>query len=228
MIDAAGRLILRLRRSASALYRRRQQFKYWQMMWSDEHFDAHWLHRPISDEIIAATGDGWFPFGATTVDVGCGEGKVAAWMADHGFPSVGIDIAPAAISRARARFREVPGRLEFIVANICARSPPDRKYRLVIDRGCFHCIQQRDHPYYLRNLLRVCAPDARFLLFHRAYRNGVPMGDIKERERVKAIVEHGLGDGFRIDRLADTYLDPFRGQIPEQALGGITFWLTRI
>ena len=199
----------------------------WQHRWSDEDFAAPWLNRGISAEIAEAVANAWFPPGAAVLDIGCGEGEVAASMAARGFPSVGIDIAPAAVSRARSRFFGVSGRLEFCALDVCDRPPPDRHYPILIDRGCLHSIQPQDYPRFLENLLQVSAPNARLLLFCRAYRDGFPMGDPEERRRVTAMVTDGLGGGFHTVRSADTYLDPFGGQKPDRAMGGVVFWMER-
>ncbi len=42
--------------------------------------------------------------GAPVVDVGCGPGHVAGYLADHGATATGIDLAPAMVDQARARF----------------------------------------------------------------------------------------------------------------------------
>lgn len=208
-------------------HRRQAPHSLWQEKWSDDHFDAPWMNRGVSTEIVQAVTDAWFPPGAAVLDIGCGEGEVAAWMAKRGFPSVGIDIAPAAVSRARARFFETTGRLEFFAVDVCDRPPPDRQYRVLIDRGCFHIIQSNKYPALLRNLLQVSAPDVRLLVLCRAFRDGVPMADPEERRRVTAKVMEGYGKGFQIVRSADTYLDPFGGRRPDRSMGGMAFWLER-
>ena len=40
------------------------------------------------------------------LDIGCGTGKSAVWLAEHGFDVTGIDLAPTAIRRARELARE--------------------------------------------------------------------------------------------------------------------------
>jgi SAM-dependent methyltransferase len=200
----------------------------WQQKWSDEGYSPPWLGRQVSKEIAAAVAEGWFPPGARALDIGCGEGEVAGWLAEHGFPTVGIDIAPAAIERARRRFTESSGRLEFYAVDVCSQSPPDWQYRVLVDRGCLHQIISRaDRVAYLRTIVRVSAADARLLLFVKAYRDGQPVGDPTEQRRVVAAVEAELGRAFSIVRSADTYVDPDDGTQPERALGGMVFWMVR-
>jgi SAM-dependent methyltransferase len=228
MTEFFARLLLRLGIDRRPVRSRHDTQQRWQERWSDQNFEAPWMNRGISPEIVEAVASGWFPAGATALDIGCGEGEVAAWMAEHGFPSVGVDIAPAAVARAQASFNEVPGRLEFFVVDVCDGPPPDRQYRVLIDRGCFHTIQSRDYADWLEHLLHVSAPDAKLLLLCRAFRDGIPQGDPHERRRVTASVEQGFGRGFRIVRSADTYLDPFDGRQADKAMGGIVFWMERV
>src|ERR1700683_583408 len=45
--------------------------------------------------------------GAPIADLGCGPGYVAAWVADHGCPAVGIDLSPEMIATGRRDHPEV-------------------------------------------------------------------------------------------------------------------------
>ena len=109
-------------------------------------FSPPWLGRGISKEITAAVEDGWFAPGAPALDIGCGQGEVAGWLAEHGHPTIGFDIAPAVIARARASNGEVPGRLEFHVLDVCGDPLPDWQFRILIDRGCLHQLISNDYP----------------------------------------------------------------------------------
>jgi SAM-dependent methyltransferase len=77
---------------------------------------------------------------ARVLDVGCGTGTHALWLAAQGFDVVGIDIAPLAIERAqsRAAATQVVGRVRFAVHDFLAAPPGDGPYDLVCDRGVFH------------------------------------------------------------------------------------------
>jgi SAM-dependent methyltransferase len=199
----------------------------WEAMWSRDDFAPAWRGRGISPEIEAAVADRWFVPGSAVLDVGCGEGEVAGWLAERGFRAMGVDIAPAAIARARARFPEQAGRLEYHALDVCRTPPGDWGYRVLIDRGCFHQLPVPMLGGYRDNLIRVSAPDARLLLFVRAFRGGRPFGDPEERSEAVRHVEDSLGSAFLIQRVAETYLDPFGGGDPERALPGLVFWMTR-
>lgn len=194
---------------------------YWESRWKQDDPDAPWLDREVSVEIVEAVDDGWFVAGSPAIDLGCGRGDVAAWLAGRGFPSIGVDIAPSAIDLARRTHGETSGLLEFLASDVCANPLPDRSFGVLVDRGCFHQLDARDRGAYARNLANAAAPDARFLLFVKAFRNGVPVGNPAERGRRTREVEGAFASSFAIDHVAETHLDR------HASLPGLVFWLTR-
>jgi methyl halide transferase len=70
-----------------------------------------------------------------TLDVGCGTGTNAIYLAEHGFDVVGVDVAPVAIEKARARTH---GRCRFEIVDFLNEAAPGGPFQFVFDRGCFH------------------------------------------------------------------------------------------
>ena len=201
--------------------RRRVLRAYWEARWKQDDPGGPWLDRDVSAEIVEAVDDGWFAAGAPAIDLGCGRGDVAAWLAGRGFPSLGLDIAPAAIDLARRTHGEVPGQLEFRAADVCAEPFPGDGFGVLVDRGCFHQLDVRDRDTYASNLALAAAPRARFLLFVKAFRDGVRVGDPDESQRRTGEVEDVFAGSFTIDRVAETFLDR------HATLAGLAFWMTR-
>ena len=200
---------------------------YWERRWVRADYAPPWIHRDVADEVVAAVDDGWFVAGGRALDVGCGEGNIASWLAARGFHGVGTDISAAAIARARARHGEIPGRLEYRQHDILAGEPPGGPFEILVDCGCFHTIADRDASLYARNLASACRAGARFLLFVRAFRDGVPIGDAGERARIVGRVETVFSRDFSIDRDAQTDLGARAGEQSSVSLPGLAFWLTR-
>jgi SAM-dependent methyltransferase len=207
--------------------RRHRKRTIWEAKWSQPGYAPPWLGRGVSDEIVAAVESRWFAPGSYALDIGCGEGAVAGWLAEHGFPTVGLDIAPSAIARARKHCAGGAGTPEFLALDICEAPPPDRQYAVIVDRGCLHQIFPVDWPSYLENVVKVAAPGARMLLYMKAFRNGIPTGDPAERRRVIGEVEQALGSHFTTIRHALTSLDPHDGTLRKRGLPGMVFWLVR-
>ncbi len=67
------------------------------------------------------------------LDVGCGEGGDAFWLAEQGWSVVGVDLSQVAIERAAARAVElgVADRATFEVRDLMAWAPPEQAFDLV-------------------------------------------------------------------------------------------------
>jgi SAM-dependent methyltransferase len=76
-----------------------------------------------------------------TLEVGCGTGTNAIYLAQHGFDVVGVDISPGAVKNARVRAH---GRCRFETIDFLNDAPPDGPFQFVFDRGCFHTFDE-DH-----------------------------------------------------------------------------------
>ncbi len=72
------------------------------------------------------------------LDVGCGTGTNALWLAGQGFAVVGIDISAAAIEQARAKTGATGIDCHFSRADFLRDTLGDSPFDLVFDRGCFH------------------------------------------------------------------------------------------
>src|SRR3954452_10316188 len=78
---------------------------------------------------------------ARTLEVGCGTGTNALYLAQHGFDVVGVDISPRAVENARGKAR---GRCRFETLASLTGTPPVGPFELVFDRGSFHTFDDHD------------------------------------------------------------------------------------
>jgi SAM-dependent methyltransferase len=74
------------------------------------------------------------------LDIGCGSGENAIWLAQQGFDVVACDLSPTAIQRARGKLPAAEAEVRFLVADFLADPIPDSPFGLVFDRGCLHCM----------------------------------------------------------------------------------------
>ena len=120
-----------------------------------------WWHlsRP-SPELLAALGDGWLPSSGRALDVGCGLGGEAGYLAAAGWQVAGIDLSQVALARAAAGHDGAA----FMRADV-RRLPFHRHcFDAALDRGCFHYLAPQDRPRYADELRRVLRPGAGLLL----------------------------------------------------------------
>jgi len=95
------------------------------------------------------------------LDSGCGSGEHALMIASMGFEVTGVDIAPTAIERARAKARARGLQADFVVGDVLALPDIERlrpPFRTVIDMGCFHTFANADRPVYAASLAAVTEP----------------------------------------------------------------------
>ena len=78
------------------------------------------------------------------LDVGCGTGENALLAADHGADVTGIDIAPTAIARARAKASARGLAARFEVADALDLGRLGLTFDTVIDSGVFHVFGDDD------------------------------------------------------------------------------------
>jgi len=76
------------------------------------------------------------------LEIGCGTGTNALWLASQGFEVLALDLAPLAVERARAKAaaapRDAAESCSFEVHDFLNGEPPPGSFQLVFDRGCFH------------------------------------------------------------------------------------------
>lgn len=75
------------------------------------------------------------------LEIGCGTGTNALWLAQRGFEVTAFDLAPLAIERARAK-QPAGGSARFLVHDVLAAPAPGGPYDLVFDRGVFHVFDE--------------------------------------------------------------------------------------
>jgi 2-heptyl-1-hydroxyquinolin-4(1H)-one methyltransferase len=115
-------------------------------------------------------------FHGEVLDVGCGEAAVSLRLAELGYTTVGLDLSPTAIDRARAgAARRNLTNATFEVADISSFTGYDRRFGTIVDSTLFHSIPTELREGYQRSIVRAAAPGASYfvLVFDRA---GMPDG----------------------------------------------------
>lgn len=135
--------------------------------------EAIWSGNP--NESLVAAVDSLTP--GRVLDVGCGEGADAIWLAEHGWDATGIDLSKTAVDRAAEAAAEKGATASFEVADISTWDPsgansdeehPRRGgYDLVI--GCFlHTRLPDTREELVGKVAEHVAPDGRLLLISHA------------------------------------------------------------
>ncbi len=107
---------------------------------------------------------GWLPPRARVLDVGCGAGTNALFLARSGFRVSGVDLAPGAIRAARARAVRAGIDIDFRVGDALRLPYAKGCFGGVIDIGCFHTLPLGLRSSYSREVARVLRRRGRYLL----------------------------------------------------------------
>lgn len=97
------------------------------------------------------------------LEIGCGTGTNAIWMAARGVEVVATDISPTAIDTAREKSRTAGVSVEFKVSDILAEIPADGAVDFVFDRGVFHVMEAARRVDFARRVAEMLGPGGYWL-----------------------------------------------------------------
>lgn len=110
-------------------------------------------------------GTGALPAGRA-LDIGCGTGTQAVYMAQRGWEVTAIDAVPRPLSRARARAKAAGVSVDWILADVARvhRLELTPGFTLFFDRGCFHGLDESQRSAYAAAVNALAAPGATLLM----------------------------------------------------------------
>jgi SAM-dependent methyltransferase len=72
------------------------------------------------------------------LDLGCGTGFNAIWLAEQGFGVTGADFSPLAIETANVNARSANADIRFMELDFLTQVIGEADFMFLFDRGCFH------------------------------------------------------------------------------------------
>ena len=135
-------------------------------------------------EIVSMIESGKVSIGRA-LDLGCGTGTNAIYLARQGFEVTGIDISRRAISLAKRKVRSAQRadrvRVERGDVTLLRRWATGQSIDFAYDIGCFHNLKAEARQHYVTALTAVLKPGACYMLYAfepQADRAGVALDDI--------------------------------------------------
>ena len=150
------------------------------------------------------------------IDLGCGTGENALYLASRGLTVVGVDAAPTAISRAHEKARLRGTEATFLVADALALEALERTFDVGIDCGLFHTFSDADRVRFERSLQRTLRAGARYVLL--CFSEHQP-GELGPRRVTQAEIRTTFAAGWTVDSIV---AERFAAQLPR---GGAEAWL---
>ncbi|MES2640319.1 MAG: class I SAM-dependent methyltransferase [Myxococcota bacterium] len=118
------------------------------------------LPEPLLVELVQGGG---VPVGRV-LEIGCGTGTNAVWLAQHGYDVVAVDISPLAVARARERAASAGVGLDVRAVDFLNEPLGAGLFDLVFDRGCFHVFDAAvDQDRFAARVASLLAPGGRWL-----------------------------------------------------------------
>ena len=140
----------------------------------------------------------------SAVELGCGTGTNAVWLAGQGFDVTGVDLAPTAVAAARTRAAESGVEARFVVADLLDPGVElGGPFDFVFDRGCYHAARQAGVDRFLATVEGLVRPGSQglFLAGNSREPSGGPptVSEDEPRAELGRIFEIVLLREFRFD-----------------------------
>lgn len=142
----------------------RTELERWDVLYRNGDYLKRWEYDLPSQELVTLLACGRLGAGSESLDLGCGTGTEAIYLAGQGFASHGIDLSPVALALAYDKMRRRGVRVEFRQGTVLDLPYPDGKFHFLNDRGCLHLIDASNRARYASAAARVLRPGGLFLL----------------------------------------------------------------
>jgi SAM-dependent methyltransferase len=120
------------------------------------------------------------------LDLGCGTGTNAIYLARHGWRVVGVDFSAVAIWQARCKARRAGMDCTFHRADVTGLSFLDGTFDFVLDIGCLHSIPMERWRPYAAEIIRLARPGGLYMLYafvphpDRSGVRGISPGEVRD------------------------------------------------
>ena len=130
------------------------------------------------------------------LDVGCGSGVFALWLAQRGYHVTAVDFMADAARMTRERVRGVTPEVEVVHDSVLDFAPRER-FDLVLDRGCLHTLDPSVRSRYRDQLLRWLKPGGSYVLVHLGRRHAADGRPVGPRRRSRDEILELFGPELR-------------------------------
>jgi len=147
------------------------------------------------------------------LELGCGTGTHAVWLAQQGFDVTAVDIAGDAIAMAKEKAERAGVTCRLVVADCTTDALPGGPFGFAFDRGCFHSFGTSDQRRaVVENVYRHLADGG--LWFSLLGSADTPPRDTGPPQRSARDIADAVESHFEIRRLVATHMDSDRPNPP--------------
>jgi 2-polyprenyl-3-methyl-5-hydroxy-6-metoxy-1,4-benzoquinol methylase len=118
---------------------------FWDLAYRRGDHLEHWESPEVPSELVEAVASGLVLRGQTALDIGCGAGAEAVFLAKQGITVIGVDSSRVGIELARLRAEEENVIVDWREGDAARLPVRDNAIDFALDRGCFHVIARPQH-----------------------------------------------------------------------------------
>ena len=179
-------------------------------------FDAAYRGTPPWDigrrQLVVARLERAGEIGHSVLDVGCGTGDNAIYLARHGHEVLGLDSAPLAVERAQAKSRASRwrGKPRFAVHDALDLAAIGRSFDTVIDCGFFHTLSDEERRPLVAGLRAVLEIGGHYFML--CFSEHEPGDSGPRRIHAWEITDtFREEDGFEVEAIDETFFETRSG-----------------
>jgi ubiquinone/menaquinone biosynthesis C-methylase UbiE len=179
--------------------------------------ELSWFTAAPGIELMKLIIDGVLRRGDRVVDLGCGPGVDAVFLARQGLTVIGVDLSAEALRRAEAWARLAEVQAGFVRGNVLDVPLASGSADVVTDSFVFHNVRDEARPVYRDEVHRLLRPGGLFIL--SSFSDSMVPGTGPRRVARQEII-----DTFGPDRFECLRLDLYRN-LPTEAKPDQIHWL---
>ncbi len=153
------------------------------------------------------------------LDVGCGTGENALYLAARGHEVWGVDFTPRAIEKAHHKATERHLTVTFLVKDALQLSTLGRDFDSVIDSGLFHTLSDEERPLFVSSLASVLKRGGTYFML--CFSELEP-GSYGPRRVTQTEIQETFTQSWRVKYIRAAHMESRR------QLEGIRAWLSSI
>ncbi len=136
------------------------------------------------------------------LDVGCGTGENAIFLAQNGFLVTGIDLVRDAIRTAKAKAAERKVKVDFRVGNALSIESGEDEFDNVVDSGLFHTFSDKERLVFAQETARVLRKGGSYFMMCFSEKEPTSWGG--PRRITRREIEQTFSHFFKINYIHDT------------------------
>jgi cyclopropane fatty-acyl-phospholipid synthase-like methyltransferase len=155
------------------------------------------------------------------LEIGCGNGDLALFLASKGCNVLGIDFSREAINKAKAKAKDAGSNVSFEVLDAFSLPKLGKRFKTIVDCCFFHVLDDNSRKEYEQVLQEIIEPTGMIYMLCFAVRLAHPEAP---RAISKQDIEQTFGDGWTIVSIEPGIVEI---TLAPQALSGIFAVLKR-